>query len=115
MGFFDDLFGGFFDFNGDGKTDVGEQFIALNMMGAFDDDEDVMTLMMIFKIKQHYKQHIPYCILAVWDVLCFLKRINPHTNNAVWGFLRKDYKSSCHLINPCTSTISTSTGSTNWK
>ncbi len=30
----------FFDFNGDGKTDVGEQFIALNMMGAFDDDED---------------------------------------------------------------------------
>jgi hypothetical protein len=40
MGFFDDLFGGFFDFNGDGKTDVGEQFIALNMMGAFDDDED---------------------------------------------------------------------------
>lgn len=30
----------FFDFNGDGKTDVGEQFIVLNMMGAFDDDED---------------------------------------------------------------------------
>lgn len=40
MGFFDDLFGGFFDFNGDVKTDVGEQFIALNMMGAFDNDED---------------------------------------------------------------------------
>ena len=24
----DDLFGGFFDFNGDGKTDIGEEWIA---------------------------------------------------------------------------------------
>lgn len=29
-----DFFGGLFDFNGDGKTDLGEQFIAFQMFEA---------------------------------------------------------------------------------
>ena len=32
MGFFDDIFGGFFDFNGDGKTTWDEQWIAYKIM-----------------------------------------------------------------------------------
>lgn len=28
MGLFDDLFGGFFDLNGDGHTDVSEEFMS---------------------------------------------------------------------------------------
>ena len=38
MGIFDDLFGGFFDLNGDGKTDLEEQFLATRIL--FDDDEE---------------------------------------------------------------------------
>ena len=38
MGFFDDLFGGFFDLNGDGKTDLEEQFLATSIL--FDNDEE---------------------------------------------------------------------------
>jgi len=32
MGFFDDIFGGFFDFNGDGKTTWDEEWIAYKIM-----------------------------------------------------------------------------------
>lgn len=34
------IFGDLFDLNGDGKTDIFEEMIALDMMGAFDDEED---------------------------------------------------------------------------
>ncbi len=43
----DDLFGGMFDFNGDGKTDLGEEFIAFEMFEEMtketDDEWDVKT------------------------------------------------------------------------
>ena len=38
-----DLLGGLFDFNGDGKTDLGEEFLAFKMFEEVtegDDDED---------------------------------------------------------------------------
>lgn len=39
-----DFFGGIFDFNRDGKTDISEQFLAFMMMqetmGQIDEDED---------------------------------------------------------------------------
>ena len=37
-----DLFGGLFDFNGDGKTDLGEEFLAFKMFEEVtkDDEED---------------------------------------------------------------------------
>ncbi len=39
MGLFDDdLFGGFFDLDGDGKTSLDEEFIAYDTL--FDEDED---------------------------------------------------------------------------
>ena len=28
----DDIFGGFFDFNGDGKTDIGEEWVGYKIM-----------------------------------------------------------------------------------
>ena len=43
MSFFDDGFsGGAFDFNGDGRVDVGEEFMAYKMYEAVtgDDDDD---------------------------------------------------------------------------
>ncbi len=37
----DDIFGGFFDFNGDGKTDIGEEWVAYKIMEeCMQDDED---------------------------------------------------------------------------
>ena len=39
MGIFGDL-GDLFDFNGDGKTDLFEESVALNIMGVFDDEKD---------------------------------------------------------------------------
>ena len=34
------IFGNLFDFNGDGKTDLFEELVALDMMGVFDDEKD---------------------------------------------------------------------------
>ena len=36
----DDLFGGMFDFDGDGKTDIGEEFLAYMMFEELSKDED---------------------------------------------------------------------------
>ena len=36
----DDLFGGMFDFNGDGKTDIGEEWIAFNIFQECMKDEN---------------------------------------------------------------------------
>ncbi len=38
-GLFDDLFGGFFDFNGDGRTDIGEEWVALKILEEIDREE----------------------------------------------------------------------------
>lgn len=46
-GFFDDLFskpfGGLFDFNGDGKEDLGEQWIAFKMFEEATKEDDTST------------------------------------------------------------------------
>lgn len=39
MGFFDDTFGGFFDFNGDGKTTWDEEWIAYKIL------DDIVEIM----------------------------------------------------------------------
>lgn len=36
----DDLFGGLFDFNGDGKTDLDEEFIAYTMFQEMQKEEE---------------------------------------------------------------------------
>ena len=36
----DDFFGGLFDFNGDGRTDLSEQFLAFMMMQETLEDDD---------------------------------------------------------------------------
>jgi hypothetical protein len=41
MGLFGDLFGGMFDFNGDGTTDTGEELLGMMMLDdMFGDDDD---------------------------------------------------------------------------
>ncbi len=40
MGFFDNIFGGMFDFNKDGKTSIGESFIGYNIMNEVMKDDD---------------------------------------------------------------------------
>ncbi len=41
MGIFDDsLFGGLFDLNGDGKVDIGEEFMAYKMFEEVTKDDD---------------------------------------------------------------------------
>ena len=37
MGLFDDMFGGLFDFNGDGETDLMESMIGYHIMEEMDD------------------------------------------------------------------------------
>ena len=39
MGILDSLFGGFFDLNGDGHTDIGEEFMAFQLFDEMDKDE----------------------------------------------------------------------------
>lgn len=39
-GFFDNLFGGVFDFDGDGVESLDEQFIGLQMLNDSSDDSD---------------------------------------------------------------------------
>lgn len=41
MGLFDDLFGGMFDFNGDGHTDLGEEFLAYKIFEECTKDDDL--------------------------------------------------------------------------
>ena len=36
----DDLFGGFFDLNGDGKTSIDEEFVAFQMLHDDEKNED---------------------------------------------------------------------------
>lgn len=40
MGFFDDIFGGFFDFNGDGKTTWDEEWIAYKILEDIDKEDE---------------------------------------------------------------------------
>ena len=40
MGFFDDLFGGLFDFNGDGETDMLEGMMGLHILDEMTKEED---------------------------------------------------------------------------
>lgn len=39
MGILDSLFGGFFDLNGDGHTDIGEEFMAFQFFDKTDKEE----------------------------------------------------------------------------
>lgn len=39
MGFFDGLFGSFFDLDGDGHTDLGEEFMALQLFEEMEKEE----------------------------------------------------------------------------
>ncbi len=38
MGLFDDLFGGFFDLNKDGHTDVGEEFMGYMFLSELEEE-----------------------------------------------------------------------------
>ena len=40
MGFFDDMFGGLFDFDGDGETDMLEGMIGLHILDEMDKEDD---------------------------------------------------------------------------
>lgn len=40
MGLFDSLFGNLFDFNGDGKTTLDEEFLAFNIFEEATKDDD---------------------------------------------------------------------------
>ena len=40
MGFFDDMFGGLFDFNGDGETDFMESVMGLHILDEMDKEDD---------------------------------------------------------------------------
>ena len=40
MGFFDDLFGGLFDFNGDGETDMIESMMGLHILDEMTKEEN---------------------------------------------------------------------------
>ena len=40
MNSYDDLFGGLFDLNGDGRTDPAEQIIGLNILNAMEEEEE---------------------------------------------------------------------------
>ena len=40
MGIFDNLFGGLFDFNGDGETDMLEGMIGLHILDEIDREEE---------------------------------------------------------------------------
>ena len=40
MGFFDDMFGGLFDFNGDGETDFMESVVGLHILDEMDKEDD---------------------------------------------------------------------------
>lgn len=40
MGFFDDLFGGFFDFNNDGKTSWDEELLGMAILQDIDSASD---------------------------------------------------------------------------
>lgn len=39
MGFLDSLFGGFFDLDGDGHTDLGEEFMAFQLFEEMEKEE----------------------------------------------------------------------------
>lgn len=39
MGPFDDLFGGFFDLDGDGRTDAGEEFLGYVFLSELEPEE----------------------------------------------------------------------------
>lgn len=41
MGLFDDLFGGFFDLDGDGHTDLGEEFMAFQLFEEMENVDDL--------------------------------------------------------------------------
>lgn len=43
MGIFGDFFGGFFDFDGDGSMDMGDELMAMSFLDNLNDQEPMET------------------------------------------------------------------------